>query len=202
MMSVRLHARKAGGTAAWPPLGAPTARRRLRRAALSAASVAITVTMLVAVLAFRATVDQRRFGGGSALVDPVASRDTQVLLVITVMLVVLAAVNAVLIAWATALDARFASALARALGVSPRQVAAGLSAAQLFSALPGALIGIPLGIGLFRVANHAALTTIPPASWLACVLLGTVVVVAGLASVPARLAAHRPVAGILQRGLT
>ena len=102
MMSVRLHARKAGGTAAWPPLGAPTARRRLRRAALSAASVAIMVTMLVAVLAFRATVDQRQFGGGSALVDPVASRDTQVLLVITVMLVVLAAVNAVLIAWATA----------------------------------------------------------------------------------------------------
>ena len=41
------------------------------------------------------------------------------LLVITITLVVLAAVNAIFITWATALDARHSSALARALGATP-----------------------------------------------------------------------------------
>ena len=72
---------------------------------------------------------------------------------LTVVLVVLAAVNAIFITWATVLDTRHPSALARALGATPQQVAAGLSAAQLLPALLGAILGIPLGIELFAAVN-------------------------------------------------
>ena len=57
--------------------------------------------------------------------DPEAVRQNQVLLVITVTLVALAAVNAIFITWATALDTKHSSALARALGATPQQVSAG-----------------------------------------------------------------------------
>jgi hypothetical protein len=66
-----------------------------------------------------------------------------VLLVITVTLVALAAVNAVFVTWATALDAKHSSALARALGATPRQVSSGLSVAQVLPALAGAALGHP-----------------------------------------------------------
>ena len=73
------------------------------------------------------------------------------LLVITVALVTLAPLNAILMAWATVLDARHASALMRALGANSRQVSSGLAAAQVLSALPGAILGVPLGVGLLKV---------------------------------------------------
>jgi len=179
-------------------LGLRVAGRRPRRVVLSAASIAITVTGLVAVLAFHATVGEKRLGGSSGITDPVAVRDSQVLLVITVALIALAALNAIFTTWAAVLESRHSSALARALGATPQQVSAGLSAAQLLSALPGALIGVPLGIELFKAANGAGILTIPPAWSLAAAVLGTLLVVAGLTSIPARIGARRPVAEILQ----
>jgi putative ABC transport system permease protein len=56
----------------------------------------------------------------------------------------------------------------------------------------------PLGIGLFAAANHAGIVTIPPASWLAAAVLGTLLAVAVLASIPARIGARRPVSEILR----
>ena len=102
---------------------------------------------------------------------------------ITVMLVALAAVNAIFITWATALDARHSLALARALGATPREVSAGLSAAQVLPALAGAVLGIPGGIGLYMavVPDEAP---IPPLSWLLAVVAGTVLVVAVLTTIP------------------
>jgi FtsX-like permease family len=91
-----------------------------------------------------------------------------------------------------------ANALARALGATPRNVAAGLTAAQLLPALPGTLFGIPLGIGLFAAADHGGLITLPPAWWLAAAVVATLAAVAGLAAVPARVGARRPTAEILQ----
>jgi putative ABC transport system permease protein len=129
---------------------------------------------------------------------PVAIRDEQMLSVLTVALLALAVLNAIVTTWATVLDARQSSALARALGATPRQLTAAVSAAQLLPALPGALLGIPLGIGLFAAANGAGTVTIPPASWLLAAVLGTLVAVAGLSTIPARLGARRPVAEILQ----
>jgi putative ABC transport system permease protein len=179
-------------------LGLRLVARRPRRALLGAASVAITATGIVAVLAFHATVDLKISGAARGLANPVADRDMQMLQILTVVLITLAAFNAVFTAWATALDASRASALARALGASPRQISAGISAAQVIPALPGALLGVPLGIGLFAAANHAGIVTIPPASWLAAAVLGTLLAVTVLASIPARIAARRPVSEILR----
>ena len=119
------------------------------------------------------------------------------LLLITVMLVAQAAVNAIFVTWATMLDAKHSSALMRALGATPRQVSAGLSAAQVLPAFAGAVLGIPGGIGLFAAVNASG-TTIPPLPWLLATVVGSVLVVAGLTAVPARSSARRSVAAVLQ----
>jgi putative ABC transport system permease protein len=144
------------------------------------------------------TAGQKINGGGSGLSDPVYIRDEQVLLVLTIVLLALAALNAVVTAWTTMLDTRHPAALARALGATPRNVAAGLTAAQLVPAVPGIVFGIPLGIGLFAAADHGGLITLPPAWWLAAAVLATLAAVAGLAAVPARVGARHPTAEILQ----
>ena len=171
--------------------------RRPRRAVLGAASIAVTVTGLVAVVAFHDLAGQKRLGAAAGLGDPIASRDEQMLLVLTVALVTLAVLNAIVTAWATVLDARHSTALARALGASPRQVRAGLAFAQVIPALPGAILGIPLGIGLFAAASGSGRVVVPPDWWLGVIVLGTLVVVAGLTTIPARINTRRPVAAVL-----
>ena len=76
--------------------------------------------------------------------------------------------------------------------------ASGLSAAQLVPAIVGALAGIAGGYALFTVANQGASATQPPAWWLITAVLGTLISVAGLTAVPARLAARLPIAETLQ----
>jgi putative ABC transport system permease protein len=192
--------------AAWLPvpllIGLRLIARHPRRAALSAASTAVTVTGVVAVIAAHhaANVETGRFDWFAGLSDPVTGRVNQVMAVLTVVLITLAAVNAIVTGWATALDARQPSALSRALGGTPRQITVGLAAAQALAALPGALIGVPLGIALFTVANGAQLVSVPPAPWLAAVVLGALAAVGALTAVPAGIGARQPVAPILQSG--
>ena len=177
-------------------LGLRVAARRPRRVVLATASIAITVSGIVAALAAHADLVD-----GSSATDPTQTdRLNQVLLVITITLVALAAVNAIFITWATALDARHSSALARALGATPQQVSAGLSAAQVLPALAGAILGIPGGIGLIAAVDPDS-TTLPPLWQLLAVVPGTVLVVAGLTAIPARIGARRPAAEILQSEL-
>ena len=179
-------------------LGLRLVARRPRRALLSLASVAVTTAGIVAVLAFHTTVHLNTAGLPRGLGNPVFERDQQVLMVVTVVLFALAALNAICAAWATVLDTGRASALARALGASPRQVTAGIAAAQVLPAVPGVLLGIPLGIGLFDVAAQGTGVVVPPVSWLAGAALGTLVVLATLAAIPARAGARRPVSPVLQ----
>ena len=181
-------------------LGLRVAARRPRRVVLSAASIAVTVTGIVTVLAARALLDQDAgLVGGT---DPDTVRANQVLLVITVTLVALAAVNAVFVTWATALDARHASALARALGATPQQVSTGLSAAQVLPALAGAVLGIAGGLALFNgISGETDGVTGPPLWQLLAVVPVTVLVVSALTTIPARLGARRPTAEILQAEL-
>ncbi len=120
------------------------------------------------------------------------------LLIVTIMLVALAAVNATFITRATVQDSRHASAVTRALGATPQQVTAGLSAAQVLPATAGAILGIPGGFWLFVVANQGGDASQPPAWWLVAALFGTVIAVAGLTAIPARIGARRPVAEILR----
>jgi putative ABC transport system permease protein len=177
-------------------LGLRVTARRPRRAGLSAASIFVAVTGIVAVLAARA-----QFGHDAELVggtDPSTDRFNQVMLVLTVSLVALAAVNAIFVTWAAALDARHSSALARALGATPQQVSTGLSAAQVLPALVGAVLGIPGGLALFAALGGGGDGVSTPLWQLLAVVPVTVLLVAGLTAIPARISARRPVAEILQ----
>jgi ABC-type lipoprotein release transport system permease subunit len=181
-------------------LGLRVAARRPRRVVLNTISIFVTVTGIVAVLAAKTLIDQdAQLVGGT---DPGTVRANQVLLVITVTLVALAAVNAIFVTWATALDAKHSSALSRALGATPQQVSTGLSVAQVLPALVGAALGIAGGLALFNgVSGGEDGVTGPPVWQLLAVVPGTVLVVAALTTIPARLGARRPAAEILQAEL-
>jgi ABC-type lipoprotein release transport system permease subunit len=176
-------------------LGARLAARRPRRILLSTLSVAVTASGTVAVLVVHATSADQGFLAPN---NPQNLRLDQVTTVVSAMLIVLAAVNAIFMSVTTALDARHSSALARALGATRRQTDAALAVVQAFPALAGALLGIPGGIGLYAAANNGGSTTVPPAWWLAVMVLATVAVVTVLTVIPARIATRRPVAEILQ----
>jgi putative ABC transport system permease protein len=176
-------------------LGLRIAARRPRRTLLGAASIAITVGGIVAALAAWAHYNTEKAPGS----DPRGDM-SQVLLLIAIMLAAQAAVNAICIAWSTALDARRSSALTRALGATPDQVSAGLSAAQALPALAGAILGLPAGIALAEALDDDPVT-IPPTWQLLAVVLGSALAITALTAIPARFSARRPAGPILQTEL-
>ncbi|HXZ65684.1 MAG TPA: FtsX-like permease family protein [Streptosporangiaceae bacterium] len=183
-------------------LGLRLVARRPRRSILSGLTICITATTIVAVLTVRAHQAQVGADNGtsarlSALANPRYERIDQVLLVLTVILILLAAVDALFITQVTAADARHSGGLVRALGATNEQFAAALSAAQLIPAVPAVLIGIPAGIGLVGAVAHGGTTTVPPAWWLAVMAAGVLVALAALVAIPAWAAARRPPAEIL-----
>ena len=185
-------------------LGLRLAARRPRRTVLSVISTMITVTGIVAVLSSVRTHEVTRSAAGQAgLENPRTELQSKVLMIIALMLLVLTVVNAVLTIWAGSLDSTRPVAVARALGATPFEVAAGLSAAQLLPTLLGAVLGLPFGLGLVSAvaSGHGKVTALPPALWLLGVVLGTPLVMAVLAVIPARIGARRSVAGILQSEL-
>lgn len=149
----------------------------------------MTVSGLVALLIVRTTsADQApQWALGPAV--------TQAMTTISVMLVILACVNAAVISWTTALDARRAAALTRAMGATRQQLTAGLCAAQTLPALAGALLGIPGGIALYDLAtSNTGPTRLPPALSLAALILGTLLVLGVLSAVASRLNIRQPIA--------
>lgn len=107
----------------------------------------------------------------------------------------LALVNAVLVAWTTALDNARTAALVRALGATPRQVTAGLTLASVLPALGAVGLGIPAGFAVFNAAAAAAgsgSSPTPAAAGLIALLPATLLGVAVLTAVPSRLAGRRP----------
>jgi ABC-type lipoprotein release transport system permease subunit len=170
-------------------LGVRLVVRRPRRLLLSVFSVAVTTSGLVAVLIIHATSATWNLGPNVI----------QATTIISVMLVVLAAVNALFIAWTTAVEARHPAALARALGATPKQITTGLSLASLPPALLGALLGIPGGIGIYDGARSGGgVTTLPSPLWLVAMVILTLLVIAALTAVPTLIGARRPVAEVLQ----
>jgi ABC-type lipoprotein release transport system permease subunit len=168
--------------------------RRPRRAVLNTASITTTVTGIVAILASHAHTPIANLTISNLKLD----RFNELTVIITVMLVILAAVNTTFIGWATAADGRFSSALERALGATAGQVTAGLSMAALLPALPGAIIGIPLGIAVYHLLASGTPLAVPPAWQLAGVFLATLLAVTVLTAIPSRLGARRSPAQVLQ----
>ena len=181
------------------------AARRPRRVVLGVVSIAITVSGIFVALVLNAFLTTQPLAGGYD--DAQVELLRQVLLVVMVILLSLAAVNAIFITWATVLDNRHSSALARALGATPREVSAALAAAQVLPALVGAILGVfPGGFALFAAINaitggDSDRATLPSLWQLLAVVLATVLVVAALTAVPARLGGRRPVTETLQAEL-
>lgn len=69
--------------------------------------------------------------------------------------------------------------------------------AQLLPALVAACLGIPLGLGLYRLADHEGDFNLPML-WLLAVIPGTLIAVAAFTAIPARIGAHRPIADVLR----
>ena len=173
--------------------------RRIRRSLLTAASMTIAVTMVVAAITLehkvQVTNEQRVAAVGGATV---ADRVTHLVFLLTAVLIVLAAINAIFTTWATVIDAQRPTALARALGATPRQITAGLATSQLMPGLLAACLGIPLGLALYQAAGGHVHEASPPILTLLAVIPGTLIVVAALTAIPARIGARRPVAEVLR----
>ncbi|MEU4547962.1 ABC transporter permease [Nonomuraea dietziae] len=178
-------------------LGLRLTARRPGRAVLQACSTATTVIAIVALLTLYAQTERGYgLGGSSALPNLRGEHDRQLMLAVTILLIALAVVNTITFTWTTAIEARANMAIARTLGATPGQISAGLSIAQLLPSLPGAVMGVPLGLGLLSL--FAARNAVdPPFSWLLGAALATLLATVALTALPARLAARRPVAQAL-----
>jgi putative ABC transport system permease protein len=176
--------------------------RRTRRAVLTAVSLAIAVMMATAALTLQHQVDVRnqQRGGGAAIIGSgtIGDRVTSLVFLLSAVLAILAAINAIFTTWATVIDAQKPTALARALGATPRQITAGLTAAQLLPGLLAACVGIPAGLLLYDFAGGHVDRAGPPVLWLVAVVPGTLIAVAVLTAIPARIGARRAVAEVLR----
>ena len=169
--------------------------RRPRRLGLSVLSIAVTMSGLVAVLILNAPPSGQP-GSGQLPAGSLGPRVVEALAIVSVLLVVLAVVNAVIIAWATALDVRRPAALIRALGATPAQVTTGLSLAQLVPALIGALLGIAGGVAIYASGGLAPI--LPPLPWLLALVIGALVAITAFTAAAAWIGSRRPVAELLR----
>jgi ABC-type lipoprotein release transport system permease subunit len=182
------------------------AARRPRRTVLAVASIAVTVSGIYILLVLNSYLSEQ--SGLRAYSAAQVAVLRHVLGVWTVILLALAAVNAIVITWATVLDNRHASAVARTLGATPQDVTIALAAAQVLPTLLGAVLGVfPGGYLLFAAiiaitGGDSARATLPSLWELLAVVLATGLVAAALTAVPARLGGRRPLTESLRAGLT
>lgn len=177
-------------------LGVRINARRPRRARLAMVNTLIITTTLAAAAMGQTQNRMERYIGPSELPNPADERSYRAILIVTVVLCVLALINATVNTWTAVLDARHPLAVARALGATPGQAAAGLAFAQLLPAVPGVVAGIPAGIVLFLGASNGSVHY-PPGSWWLAIAVGVPLAIAVLTAVPAAAAARRPVADAL-----
>ena len=171
--------------------------RRIRRSLLTAASMTIAVTMVVAALTLEHN-DQVHRQVSVIGTTTVAGRVTHLVFLLSAILIVLAGLNAIFTTWAVVIDAQRPTALAKALGATPGQITAGLTVSQLIPGLLAACLGIPLGLALYQLGGGHVSEASPPVLWLLAVIPGTLIAVAVLTAIPARIGARRSVAEVLR----
>ena len=194
---------------AWVPtallLGLRIAARRIRRTVLTGAGLLIAVAMVVAAIAVQQNIQITGRQSGPVQLGTSHGIDQQVnhvLIVLAVILVSLAAITAAFTAWATVIDAQRSTALARALGATPRQINTSLITVQLLAALPAAGLGIPAGLLLYEAAGGHLSEAPPPLLSLLVVIPVTLAAVALISSIPIRIGTRRSVADILRADST
>lgn len=186
------------------------------RTLLTALSLALTVASAVATLGMEASLDVATNPGVAPLVqgsetpmfDPVdddageANRLRPVVYSFDAVLLFVGLVNLVATLLLTTRERVRDLGMLRAVGLTPRQVTGSLVSEQVLVAVIAGVVGVPLGLGLFRLgvglAGSADEFAYP--SWWSLLLLvpGIVVLVAALATPLARRAASLPVAEALR----
>jgi putative ABC transport system permease protein len=196
--------RLAGGAGLPLPgvLGIRSAWRRPDRLLTNAIGLLLAVAMIVVALALRDSLDLlnlRPPEPGQATSDAaVAILYGQIRVIIlgtAGLLLVLATINAFIVATFAARDAARNHAVLRAVGVTPGQTVVALIVSQLAACAIAVVAGIPLGLGLWSLMEGGDLPEVS-VSATSLVLLAVLVPVAfaAIVSVPARLLARQPVA--------
>ena len=198
-------------------LGVRSVGRRPVRALLATASTALGLAMVVAALSMERTFEVERghpFVSGSTtppLMDRAVLAAAQtadddklrtLVYTLTGLMLLLAVVNAVIVAVFAVHDSAANHARMRAAGLTPRQTMAALLTTQAVGSLGATLVGVPLGLLLFRIAyvasngNDQALVFAQPL-WVLGAAVATWIVCTAVVAAPAGLLAKRPVAQTL-----
>jgi putative ABC transport system permease protein len=186
-------------------LGMRSAWRRPGRLLTNATGLLLGVAMIVVALALRDSLgllslepSEPGHAASDAAVAILYDQVRAVILATAGLLLVLATINAIIVATFAARDAASNHAVLRAVGATPRQTVTALVVSQLGACAIAVVVGIPLGLGLWSLMEGGDLPRVS-VSTPALVLLAAAVpvVFAAIVSVPARLLARRPVAPLL-----
>jgi putative ABC transport system permease protein len=186
-------------------LGLRSAWRRPGRLLTNATGLALGVAMLVVALALRDSLDlldlrppEPGHAASDAAVAVLYDQIRVIVLATAGLLLVLATINAWIVAAFAARDAARNHAVLRAVGATPRQTVVALIVSQLVACAIAVAAGVPLGIGLWSLMDGGDLPVVRvPATSLILLAAAVPVVFAAIVSVPARLVARRPVAPLL-----
>jgi putative ABC transport system permease protein len=189
-------------------LGLRSAWRRPSRLLTNAAGLTLAVAMIVVGAGLRASLARLATPGsttalpGEALnagaVDGLYDQVRAIVLGTAGLLLVLATVNALIVASFAARDSARSHATLRAVGATPRQTVATLVVSQLGACLLAVALGLPLGLGLWRLMDGGDLPPVDvPATTLLAIAAAVPVAFAALVSLPAVCRARRPPAPAL-----
>jgi hypothetical protein len=183
-------------------LGLRSAARRPGRLVTNATGLALGVAMVVVALALRDSLDlldlrppEPGHAASDAAVGVLYGQIRAVILGTAGLLLVLATINAWIVAAFAARDAARNQAVLRAVGATPRQTVVALIVSQLVACAIAVAAGIPLGLGLWSLMEGGDLPAVRvPATALVLLAAAVPVVFAAIVSVPAGRLARRPVA--------
>ena len=186
-------------------LGLRTAWRRPARLLTNAAGLSLGVAVVVVALGLRASLrlidELPAEPGGAAVANPTEALYAQIRTVViatATLLLVLACVNAFVVASFAARDSARNHAVLRAVGATPRQTTVALVVSQLGASAVAVVVGIPLGLGLWGVMDGGDLPPVPvPAGSLVLLAVAVPIGFAALVTLPAHRLAHRPIAPVL-----
>jgi len=186
-------------------LGLRSAWRRPARLLTNAVGLSLGVAVVVVALGLRASLrlidELPAEPGGAAVTNPTEALYGQIRTVViatATLLLVLACVNAFVVATFAARDSARNHAVLRAVGATPRQTTVALIVSQLGASAVAVVVGIPLGLGLWGVMDGGDLPPVPvPAGSLVLLAVAVPIGFAALTALPAHRLARRPIAPVL-----
>jgi putative ABC transport system permease protein len=183
-------------------LGLRSAWRRPSRLVTNAAGLTLAVALIVVASGLRSIPNRTAItpsGPGTALggnaVGALYHQVQVIVLATAALLVVLGVINAVIVASFAARDSARDHAMLRAIGATPRQTVVSLLVSQLGACVLAIVVGIPLGLGVWRLIDNGDLPKMSvPVTDLALVAIATALIFTAAVSLPAWRFAQRSVA--------